>query len=211
MAEESNRVAEVNPEVPDSPVPAEAGTLETVILDTKHGKGLATVDSRTPPPGYETVPPELWPDADGNPPKLTEGLMRMLRGRYFTVRHPTITCGHKLDMINFPKRNCESCLFHFFNTHPQLVEVTDQFYRTQGRGPLVAMRGEKYFKAFVRYMVTIIRLKAEHDAEQKLVSREPGEDTTGTTSPVSTETSDGATSHCDETKVDNTSSDTSVG
>src|ERR1700690_3086383 len=28
-----------------------------------------------PPPGYEGVPSELWPDANGKPPQLTEKLM----------------------------------------------------------------------------------------------------------------------------------------
>jgi hypothetical protein len=45
-----------------------------------------------------------------------------------------------------------------------LVETTDQFFRTQGKGPLVAMRGEKYFKMFVRFMSTVVRLMREEAA-----------------------------------------------
>ena len=116
----------------------------------------------------QRLPPELRPGPDGKPPKITPRLLKSMRGHYFTVKHPTLTCGHKLDLINFPKRNCDGCFFHFFNTHPQLVEVTDQFYRAHGKGPLVGMRGEKYFRAFVRYMVTIIRLKEEHDNKSVL-------------------------------------------
>lgn len=89
-------------------------------------------------------------------------MIRSLRGKYFTVKHVTLeNCGHKLDMINEPATNCENCWWTFFNTHPQLVETTDQFFRTQGKGPLVAMRGKKYFKMFVRYMATLIHFMKE--------------------------------------------------
>jgi hypothetical protein len=112
-----------------------------------------------PPKGYEGVPPELWPDKNGNPPVITERLLRSLRGKYFTVRHVRLgVCDHLLDMVNQPKNNCEQCWFQFFNTHPQLVEVADQFFRTHGKKPMVGMRGEKFVKMFLRYMATIIHL-----------------------------------------------------
>ncbi len=115
-----------------------------------------------PPPGYEGVAPELWPDKDGNPPQLTETLMRTLRRKYFTVRHPQLEqCGHKLDMIAQPKNNCEICWWHFYNTHPQLVEVADQFFRTHGKNAMVSMRGVKFVKNFLRYMATVIHLMKE--------------------------------------------------
>jgi hypothetical protein len=116
-------------------------------------------DPAASPKGYEGVPPELWPDKDGNPPVITERLLRSLRGKYFTVKHVRLgVCGHLLDMINQPKNNCEQCWFQFFNTHPQLVEVADQFFRTHGKKPMVGMRGEKFVKMFLRYMATIIHL-----------------------------------------------------
>lgn len=119
----------------------------------------------------QRIPPELRPDAAGNPPVITEKLLRQLRNRYFIVKHVVLTnCGHKLDMINFPKRNCENCYFQWFNTHPQLVEVADQFYRTHGKGPLIGMRGKKFFVAFTRYMATIIHfMKEEELAKQNAV------------------------------------------
>lgn len=128
----------------------------------------------TPPKGYEGVPQELWPDKDGNPPVITERLLKSLRGKYFTVRHIRLgVCGHLLDMVNQPKNNCEQCWFQFFNTHPQLVEVADQFFRTQGKKPMIGMRGEKFVKMFLRYMATIIhlmkqegRIPSESDSQQ---------------------------------------------
>lgn len=113
----------------------------------------------------ERIPPELRPDANGNPPVITEKLLKSLRNRYFTVKHVLLeNCGHKLDMINQPKTNCENCWFQWFNTHPALVETTDQFFRVHGKAPLISMRGEKYFKMFVRYMATIIHFMKEEAA-----------------------------------------------
>lgn len=134
-----------NEQVTEAPAVQPAGE---VVAETPAG----------PPPGYEQVPPELWPDKDGKPPQLTEKLLRRLRGKYFTVKHPTLTdCGHRLDMINEPNhRNCENCWFQFFNTHPQLVEVSDQFFRTHGKNAMIGMRGLKFVKMFCRYMATII-------------------------------------------------------
>jgi len=128
----------------------------TAATEAVQPEPIPSVSPDTAPTGYEGVPPELWPGPDGNPPQLTERLLSKLRAKYFTVRHPLLTeCGHKLDMINQPKNNCENCWFQFFNTHPQLVEVADQFYRTHGKKPMIGMRGVKFVKNFGRYMVTV--------------------------------------------------------
>lgn len=90
--------------------------------------------------------------------------MRKLRGKYFTVKHQRLeNCNHRIDLITEPRTNCQNCWFQWFNIHPQLIETTDQFFRTKGKGPLVAMRGEKYFKMFVRFMATIIHLQKEQE------------------------------------------------
>lgn len=139
---------------------------------------LTTSNSGGVPPGYENVPPELYPDANGKPPQLTERLLRKLRAKYFSIKHPVLeNCGHKLDLINFPNTHCENCLYTFFNTHPQLVEVTDQFYRTHGKNPLIAMRGVKYFRAFMRYMATVIQFMKE---EGRLPSEDVNQPNPGT-------------------------------
>jgi hypothetical protein len=108
------------------------------------------------------LPPELRPGPDGRPPKITPKLLKQMRGHYFTVKHDVLTnCGHKMDRMNQPHNNCENCWYQFFNTHPQLVEVSDQFFRTHGKGPMIGMRGEKYFKNFVRFMATVIHFQKE--------------------------------------------------
>src|SRR5271157_2156302 len=107
----------------------------------------------------EKLPPELRPDENGNPPEITPAVLSKLRGKYFTVRHVRLgVCDHLLDMINQPRNNCENCWFQWFNTHPQLVEIADQFFRTQGKKPMIGMRGEKFVKNFLRYMATIIHM-----------------------------------------------------
>ena len=108
------------------------------------------------------LPPELRPGPDGRPPKITPKLLKQMRGHYFTVKHDVLTnCGHKMDRINQPRLNCENCWYQFFNTHPQLVEVSDEFFRTHGKGPMIGMRGEKYFKNFVRFMATVLHFQKE--------------------------------------------------
>jgi hypothetical protein len=111
------------------------------------------------------LPPELRPGPDGKPPKLTEELMATLRRKYFTVRHVLLVdCGHKLDMINQPKNNCETCWYEFFNRHGKLVEVTHEFFTDHGKQPLVAMRGARYVKMFLRFMSTIHHMLEEQKA-----------------------------------------------
>src|SRR5208337_684524 len=156
-----------------------------------------------PPKGYEGVPTELWPDSEGNPPVVTERLLRSLRGKYFTVKHVLLTdCGHKLDMVNEPRhRNCENCWWNFFNTHPQLVEVANQFFRTQGKKPMIGMRGERFVKMFLRYMSTVIhfmkqegRINEKGELQSSVVSEESGTSVAGIEGEVSNQEPRGETS-----------------
>jgi hypothetical protein len=152
-----------------------------------------------PPKGYEGVPPELWPDKDGNPPVITERLLRSLRGKYFTVRHVRLgVCGHLLDMINQPRNNCEQCWFQFYNTHPQLVEVADQFFRTHGKKPMIGMRGEKFVKMFLRYMATIIHLMKQEGRIPSDTDNQQGNDAGSVNSEANVE------SNNDETRASGT-------
>jgi hypothetical protein len=109
---------------------------------------------------------ELESRLNAEPQKpLTEAQFRKLRGLYFTVRHHRVQpCGHLLDQINEPTfRNCEACWFCFFNSHGQLVEVTDKAIQEQGFRFLDKMRGRKYRKMFCRFMNTVMRAKRESD------------------------------------------------
>ncbi len=113
---------------------------------------------------------ELAARLNAEPKKqLSEAQLRQLRNLYFTVRHHRVQpCGHLLDQINEPTfRNCEACWFCFFNSHGQLVEVTDKAFQEQGRDFLVKMRGERYAKMFTRFMSTVARMKRESDEQQR--------------------------------------------
>ena len=87
--------------------------------------------------------------------------MAMLRGKYFTVRHDLMPCGHKIDRVNQPKNNCEICWWNWLNTHGELVKVADEFFREYGKARLVAMRGKVFVKMFLRFMSTVQHLMEE--------------------------------------------------
>lgn len=126
------------------------------------GESKPSIQPENPERLVPQIPPELQPDKDGNPPAITPELIRKLRGKYFTVKHPRLTdCGHLLDMVNFPKRNCHTCLFNWFNSHAQLVELAHEFYTKHGRKALAAMRGDKFVKAFLMFMSTIAHFQKE--------------------------------------------------
>jgi hypothetical protein len=112
------------------------------------------------------VPPELI-GPDGKMLPFNEKTMRMLRGKYFTVRHVFLSdCGHKIDMINQPKTNCENCWYNWMNRHGQLVETADEFYRQYGKDKLVAMRGARFVKMFLRFMSTVNHFLEQQKAQE---------------------------------------------
>lgn len=113
------------------------------------------------------TPSELQPDKDGNPPKITPELIRKLRGRYFTIRHSRLeACGHRFDLVNEPRNNCDLCWVNFFAYHPDLVETADKFYIAHGKEPLIAMRGKKFFRYFTMYMSTLYHEQKEKEKHE---------------------------------------------
>lgn len=101
------------------------------------------------------IPPELI-GPDGKMLPFNERTMRMLRGKYFTVRHVYLQdCDHKIDMTNQPGNNCQNCWWTFFQTHAKLVEVANEVYRERGKNILIALRGKKFFVMFCRFMSTV--------------------------------------------------------
>ncbi len=111
------------------------------------------------------IPPDLI-GPDGKMLPLTEKLLAKLRGKYFTVRHVLLDCGHRLDMINEPANNCESCWFQFFNTHGKLIEVTHEIYVERGKEAINALRGKKYTKMYLRFMATVQHFLAEQKKQE---------------------------------------------
>ena len=133
-------------EVPESPEPPVSEPPNAVIT----------------PEGVQELPPWLI-GSDGKPLPINERTLRLIRGKTFTVRHPVLEdCGHSLDMINFPKRNCQNCLFNWFNWHEELVRTAHEFYQQYGKERLIAMRGVKFTRAFLMFMSTV-----QHFLEQQ--------------------------------------------
>ena len=113
------------------------------------------------------VPPELI-GPDGKMLPFNERTLAMLRGKYFTVRHDLMPCGHKIDRINQPKNNCDICWWNWLNIHRKLIETAHEFYQQYGKERLVAMRGAKFVRMFLRYMSTVAHLLEEQKAQEKL-------------------------------------------
>jgi hypothetical protein len=66
------------------------------------------------------------------------------------------------------------------------VETAHEFYTKHGKKPLIAMRGEKFFKAFVRFMATINHFKeqdkkAREACELQICNTKPSDDSTSNT------------------------------
>jgi hypothetical protein len=121
------------------------------------------------------VPPELI-GPDGKMLPLNEKTMRKLRNKYFTVRHDALPCGHKVDRVNQPKTNCETCWWGWLNTHGQLVQTAHEFIQQYGKERLVSLRGKVFVKMFLRFMSTVNHLIEEQKAQEKLNDNqgEPG-------------------------------------
>ena len=110
----------------------------------------------------------LADDAAKPPQILTETQFRALRRQYFTVRHGRCQpCGHRFDVITEPRTNCEHCWFHWLNEHGELIQTADRAYTEQGEKFLIAMRGLKFTKMFLRFMSTLARLKQEAEQTER--------------------------------------------
>jgi hypothetical protein len=120
------------------------------------------------------VPPELI-GPDGKMLPFNERTMRILRNKYFTVRHDLMPCGHKIDRINQPKTNCEICWWNWLNTHSQLVQTAHEFIQQYGKDRLVKMRGKVFVRMFLRFMSTVNHLLGEQKAQEKLNDNQQGQ------------------------------------
>jgi len=103
------------------------------------------------------------------PRQITEGQLRELRGKYFTIRHPRVPeCNHKSDVINEPRhRNCQHCWFSWLESHPELVKVADEAYIEQGAAFLDKMRGRTFRVMFCRYMATKLKMQKEKEQDEQ--------------------------------------------
>ena len=139
-------------EVPESPEPPVSEPPNAVIT----------------PEGVQELPPWLI-GSDGKPLPINERTLRLIRGKTFTVRHILLEdCQHKMDMQNQPKTGCENCWYQWLNHHGTLVQTAHEFYQQFGKERLVAMRGAKFVKMFLRFMSTVAHMIEEQKKQEKL-------------------------------------------
>ena len=136
---------------------------ESVSNEPEIGQSVNAVIT---PDGVQELPPWLI-GSDGKPLPLTEDLMRKLRHHYFTVRHDVAVCGHKVDRINQPKRNCHICWWAFFQTHETLVKTAHEFYQQYGKERLISLRGRVFVKFFLMFMSTVQHILEQQREEQE--------------------------------------------
>ena len=117
------------------------------------------------PDGVQELPPWLI-GTDGKPLPINERTLRLIRGKTFTVRHIPLNCGHKMDLQNQPKTNCETCWWEWLNNHSTLVQTAHEFYQQYGKERLVAMRGKVFTRQFLRFMSTVAHFLAEQKAQE---------------------------------------------
>ena len=136
-------------EVPESPEPPVSEPPNAVIT----------------PEGVQELPPWLI-GPDGKPLPINERTLRLIRGKTFTVRHILLTCGHKMDLQNQPKTGCETCWWEWLNNHSTLVQTAHEFYQQFGKERLVAMRGAKFVKMWLRFMATVAHMIEEQKKQE---------------------------------------------
>ena len=137
-------------EVPESPEPPVSEPPSAVIT----------------PDGVQELPPWLI-GSDGKPLPINERTLRLIRGKTFTVRHILLTCGHKMDLQNEPRTNCETCWWEWLNNHSTLVQTAHEFYQQYGKERLVAMRGARFVKMWLRFMSTVAHMIEEQKKQEK--------------------------------------------
>ena len=146
-------------EVPESPEPPVSEPPNAVIT----------------PEGVQELPPWLI-GSDGKPLPINERTLRLIRGKTFTVRHILLEdCQHKMDMQNQPKTGCENCWYQWLNHHGTLVQTAHEFYQQFGKERLVAMRGAKFVKMFLRFMSTVAHMIEEQKKQEAANADRTGE------------------------------------
>ena len=138
-------------EVPESPEPPVSEPPNAVIT----------------PDGVQELPPWLI-GSDGKPLPINERTLRLIRGKTFTVRHILLTCGHKMDLQNEPRTNCETCWWEWLNNHSTLVQTAHEFYQQYGKERLVGLRGKVFTRMFLRFMSTVAHFLEEQKKQEKL-------------------------------------------
>ena len=110
-----------------------------------------------------TLPEEIPLERKPDPP--SSGEMKILRKQYVTVKLPrVIACQHRLDLGRQPRmRNCESCIFAFFQNHGEMVQQLDEMHTSGKDSLIIQLQGKKFYRNWRRFMSTIAQFKQEEN------------------------------------------------
>jgi hypothetical protein len=114
-----------------------------------------------PYPMIEGDIPDYYRIEDEKIVPLTRGEYKAAMRKEWTKRGvPLPSCKHVFVPGSEPRhRNCESCWFVFFQTHGELTQTSDEVFAKHGAEALVAMRGPKFTKYFLRFMGALAQWK----------------------------------------------------
>ena len=150
--------------IPESTELQSDAVSESVSNEPEIGQSVNAVIT---PEGVQELPPWLI-GSDGKPLPINERTLRLIRGKTFTVRHILLTCGHKMDLQNEPRTNCETCWWEWLNNHSTLVQTAHEFYQQYGKERLVGLRGKVFTRMFLRFMSTVAHFLEEQKKQEKL-------------------------------------------
>lgn len=125
---------------------------------------IAVSDGAQPVALLQTAQASLVPEQK----KLTPTEIKALYRMYFTVRHQNVeVCGHQFDFAAEQPRhaNCETCWFTFFQVHGELTQTADEIFQKEGQQVLVAMKGKKFVKMFLKFMATVAQMVKEKNEQ----------------------------------------------
>ncbi len=104
----------------------------------------------------------------------TGAVTAITRTEYGKLRKEQIThkykrlpdCGHKFVPGAYPRhRNCENCLFAFFQINGELSQSIEELYAKHGSTPVIRLLGKKVYHNWRKFMATVALLKKAQEAQ----------------------------------------------
>lgn len=110
------------------------------------------------PPGFELVEPEENPWS------------KFARTRSIVAKKIG-NCGHKIDIVTFPKTKCPECWITYFVANEKMTGQNIGVYREGRKDEITAVHGKKYTR-MLGLFIEFIRIQAERKKEQEELTKE---------------------------------------
>lgn len=160
--------------VEQEPDEAEYSTYE------EQGAALAPTETPVDPidddPAYrEYLPSETLPKyyvtrkKDGFIKAITRAEYGKLRRAQLTRVYQRVPmCGHKFVPETYPRhRNCEPCLFAFWNVHGEYTKAVEELFSKHGKEAVVKLIGPKKFVSWRMFMSTVANMRLIQEAQAR--------------------------------------------